>query len=313
MYLHLLISILAFLGIWVGTGLAVNSVEKLSHKLKISSFAISFLILGLFTSISEFSVGLNAVLDNDPEIYVGNLIGASIVIFLMIIPLLAITGKKINIPATLQNNNLLLSMIVIALPVILAIDGEISRTDGLIAIALYIVLTLNLQLKKGLLERASTLIQFKKINILKELVKIIAGVIIIFQASHFIVEQTLYFSNLLDIAPFIISILVISIGTNLPELSFVFRSLVTKSNQIAFGDYVGSAAFNTLLFGILTLIYGKTIVLSNSYVTSSIFLLVGVVLFHIFAKSKNSITRLEGILLLILYILFVVAEISLLK
>jgi cation:H+ antiporter len=313
MYYHLLLGILSFIGIWIGTGFAVSSVEKISHRLKISSFAVSFLILGLFTSISEFSVGINSVLDNDPEIFVGNLIGASIVLFLMIIPLLAITGKQIKIPETLKNNNLLLPMIVISLPVVLSLDREISKLDGIIALALYTILAVNLQAKKGLLEKAKSLIQFKQISIYKEIAKILVGVLIIFSASHFIVEQTKYFSDLYNISPFIISILVISIGTNLPELSFVFRSLVLKNNQVAFGDYIGSAAFNTFLFGLLTLIYGKNIVLSNNYITSSISLIVGTIIFYIFAKSKNTISRLEGVILLGIYILFVTTEFLLIK
>src|SRR3989344_2032781 len=94
---HLFIYTLSFIGIWIGSGLAIGSVERLSKILRVSSFAVSFLVLGLFTSMGELSVGVNAVLENDPEIYVGTLIGASIVIFTLIIPLLAITGNKIKI------------------------------------------------------------------------------------------------------------------------------------------------------------------------------------------------------------------------
>jgi len=313
MYTHILLSILSFLGIWIGTGLAVNSVEKLSHKLRISSFAVSFLILGLFTSISEFSVGINAVINKDPEIYVGNLIGASIVIFLMIIPLLAITGKKINIPTTLQKNNLILPLVLVALPVVLALDNEIGKIDGIITIVLYLILAISLQTKKGLLERASNLIQFKKVSVWKEIAKIVVGVIIIFQASHFIVEQIKYFSTTLNISPFIISVLIVSIGTNLPELSFIFRSMVTKNNNVAFGDYIGSSAFNTFLFGILTLLNKEKVILSNSYISSSIFLIIGTIIFYFFAKSKNTITRLEGFILLGIYIAFVTTEFILIR
>ena len=95
--MHLIIYAAAFIGIWVGAGMAITSVEKMAQKLRLSSFLVSFLVLGFFTSISEVSVGVNAVLSGDPGIFVGNLIGASIVLFLMVIPLLAITGKPITI------------------------------------------------------------------------------------------------------------------------------------------------------------------------------------------------------------------------
>lgn len=89
--LHLIQYSLSFIGIWIGSGLAIRSVERLSRSLKISSFLVSFIVLGLCTSISELSVGINSVIAKDPEIYVGNLVGATIVIFMLIIPLLTIS------------------------------------------------------------------------------------------------------------------------------------------------------------------------------------------------------------------------------
>src|SRR3989344_1820060 len=103
---HLAIYALSFIGIWIGSGLAISSVERLSKILRVSSFAVSFIVLGFFTSVSELSVGVNSILENDPEIYVGNLIGASIVIFILIIPLLAIAGHNINITPEFRGFNL---------------------------------------------------------------------------------------------------------------------------------------------------------------------------------------------------------------
>lgn len=269
---------------------------------------VSFLILGIFTSISEFSVGVNAVLDNDPEIYVGNLIGASIVIFMLIIPLLAITGKSVRINPELRGATLLAPLTIIALPVLLSLDGRIGRTDALVAIIGYFFSTLFIESKRGILEKASGMFQFKKNKIPPLLFKIVAGVAIIFTASYFIVEQTLYFSTLLNVSPFVISLMVIAIGTNLPELSIVVRSMFMRSNQVAFGDYIGSASVNTLLFGVLTLWYGQPVMLTNSYLISLVFLIIGLICFAFFARSKNVLTRGEGWCLLSLYIVFMAVE-----
>lgn len=105
----------------------------------------------------------------------------------------------------------------------------------------------------------------------------------------------------------------VSIGTNIPELSLVFRSLFIRNNQVAFGDYVGSACFNTFLFGLLTKIYNRNFNLSNSYVVSLLFLILGLIAFYFFAKSKNTISRLEGLALILLYFLFLFTEVYLHK
>lgn len=310
---HVLLYALSFLGIWIGSGLAIGSVERLSKTLKVSSFAISFIILGIFTSIGELSVGINSVLENDPEIYVGNLIGASIVIFMLIIPLLAITGNAIKITPEFRGFNLPASLVVIALPVILAMDGVVDQNDGLAVIVLFGLLVFAIQTKRGLLEKIKGINIQSGVQIGKELIRIVFGVVTIFIASRFVVEQTMYFANALQVSPFMLSLLLIGIGTNIPELSLVLRSAFMKNNQIAFGDYVGSASFNTFLVGILTLWYGKPVLLSNSYLVSLLFLIIGLLAFYYFARTKNAISRLEGFLLLVLYILFVATELFLHK
>jgi len=305
---HLVIYILSFVGIWIGSGLAIGSIERLSKLLRVSTFAVSFLVLGFFTSISELSVGVNAIIENDPEIYVGNLIGASIVIFLLIVPLLAITGNKIKISPEFQGFNLPASLVVIALPVILAMDGRVGKTDSYIALALFGFLVVAVQTRRGLLEKIKSINSRSSIKVGKELLRIVFGVAVIFIASKFVVEQTMYFSQILKVSPFLVSLLLVAVGTNIPELSFVVRSVFMKSNQIAFGDYVGSASFNTFLIGLLTLIYGKPVLLSNSYLVSLLFLVIGLLAFYYFARTKNSISRLEGFALLAIYLLFLLTE-----
>lgn len=167
MLTHILIYVLSFAGIWIGSGLAIKSVERLSKSLKMSSFAISFLLLGLFTSISELSVGVNSILANDPEIYVGNLIGASIVLIMLIIPLLAIVGNSIRITPEFQGFNLIASLVVIALPVVLALDGRIGKTDGIIALALFGFLLISVQSKKGLIDKLKNINQRAGIRVVE--------------------------------------------------------------------------------------------------------------------------------------------------
>lgn len=307
---NLVLYISAFVLIWIGAGFAIKSVEKLSSLLRLSSFAVSFLVLGIFTSIGEFSVGINSVLDNDPEIFVGNLIGASIVIFMMIVPLLAITGNSLKINPEFRGQNLIISLLVVSLPTLLVLDGVITRTDSLIAMFSYVILVICIQKKKGFFEKLATSAK-KPTHIYLHIVKILVAVGIILFASNIVVDQTIYFSELWQVSPFLISLLVISIGTNIPELSFVAQSVFMKNNQVAFGDYVGSAAFNTFLFGLLSFLYHAPIQLNNSYLSSLVFLLVGLSSFFVFARSKNMISRKEGLALLFIYILFLLSEVLL--
>lgn len=311
MLAHVLLYLASFIGIWFGAGLAIRSVEKLAHKLRLSSFIVSFLVLGFFTSISEASVGINAVLSDDPGIFVGNLIGATIVLFLLVIPLLAIVGHDISINKEVRGHNLIFPLLVVSAPVLLSFDGLVGKTDALIAVTLYVASALIIEGRKGFVRNVATLAKFKNLSVTTELSKIVIGSILIFASSRLVVDQTEYFSKASGFTEFFISLMVIGIGTNLPELSLIVRSLFMKSNQIAFGDYLGSAAFNTFLYGILSLWYGKTIQLHNSFAISLGFLIVGLVLFYLFAKSKHTISKSEALVLFSLYLIFFASEVLL--
>ena len=304
----MIVYILSFFGVWIGSGLAIKSVEKISHQLKTSSFVLSFLVLGLFTSIGELSIGVSSIIKNDPEVYVGNLIGASIVIFMLIIPLLALVSKSIKITPEFREFNLLASLLVIALPVLSVMDGKITKIDNILALVLFFILLINIQNKNKLVDSIKRIDQSKS-KIGQELLKIIFGIIVIFTSSHFIVEQTLYFSKILNISPFFISLLVTSLGTNIPELSLIIRSAIMKNNEVAFGNYIGSASFNTFLLGFLGLIYNKDIILNNNYTISLLFLILNLVLFYFFARSKNTVSKKESLILLSTYFLFILTEI----
>lgn len=308
MLAHITLYAASFFGIWFGAGLAIRSVEKLAHKLRLSSFIVSFLILGFFTSISEASVGINAVLSDDPSIFVGNLIGATIVIFLLVIPLLAIVGRDIAINKEVRGHNLIFPLLVVAAPVLLSFDGFVGKTDALLAVTLYVASALVIEGRKGFVRNAATLAKFKNLSVTKEFFKIALGSVLIFVSSHIVVNQTEYFSKALGLTEFFISLMVIGIGTNLPEISLIVRSLFMKNNQVAFGDYLGSASFNTFLYGILSLWYGKPIALNNSYAVSLGFLIVGLIFFYLFAKSKHTISKSEALVLFSLYIIFFVSE-----
>lgn len=309
--LHVLLYIGSFLLIWLGSGLIVSSMDKFSRRLRISQFAISFVILGLLTSAPEFAVGLSSVSDNDPEIFVGNLLGGIPVIFLFVIPILAIFGNGINLKHEMTHKSILATLGVVLAPSLLVLDKTVSLPEGFILIIMYLTLVLFVQRKHGLFDIVNTNVLQTKAYSYKDIIKVLVGIGIVFATSNIILDQTLYFSSTFHISPFLISLLVLSLGTNLPELSLAIRSILLGKKDIAFGDYMGSAAANTFLFGILTVLSRGEFTTQSNFVVTFFFILVGLVLFYVFAMSKNKITRFEGGLLLLVYLAFVIVEIVL--
>lgn len=301
----------AFLAIWAGAGFIISAVDKLSRKLHISSFAMSFFVLGILTSMPEFAVGLTSISEGNPEIFVGTLLGGVMVLFLFVIPLLAIFGRGIKLNHDLGTYNIALCLVIIAAPALMILDKKLTNSEGLLLLLLYSVLLFVIQSKHGIFDRKNARAMQLKAYSLIDIFKILGGVALVFIASHIIVDKTIYFAQILRVSPFYISLIGLSFGTNLPELFLAIRAIISGKKEIAFGDYLGSAAANTLLFGVFTLLTQGEILTVNRFIIPFLFITGGLSLFFYFTRTKNDISRKEGVALLGLYGLFLFVELFL--
>lgn len=302
----------SFFLIWYASGIIVNSLTRFTKKLKLSSFAVSFFVLGILTSIPEFAVGINSIIQQRPGIFIGNLLGASLTLFILVIPLLAVLGNGVKMVHQLSTDNLIFALLLVAAPTFLIADNVLTRTESVFLILMYVILFYFIEKNNGLFANVREgLENFKSKNAAEDIIELLLACVIVFVTSQYIVNQTIYFSELFSVSSFLISVIVLSLGTNLPELSLAIRSVMAGKREVALGDYLGSAAANSLLFGIFTLLNGARINIDMySYKTMGMMLL-GLGIFYYFSRSKQDISRREGKILLLVYVLFLVVEIFL--
>lgn len=303
----LVLLFISFLVLWIGAGFSIGGVEKIARYVKISSFLVSYFALGFLTSVSEISVAYFSIVDKTPGISVGNLIGGSAVITLLIIPLLAVLNKGIKFDEKSEPINFPLAYFVISLPVLLILDRTISMVDAFIMIASVIFLAITISAKNTLLSKLEDMITHRNINVVKEALKVVLGVILIILSCKFIVDTTVLYANKYSVAPFLVGLILLSIGTNLPELTILIRSTMFKKKTIALGDYVGSAALNTITLGFLTVFNRAPIQITGGLKYNILLLPLGAIMFLLFTKNKN-LERKEGLFLLALYLVFVIFE-----
>jgi cation:H+ antiporter len=311
MFLKIILYVLSFIVLWYASDLIISSVDKMSKSIKMSRFALSFFILGMLTSMPEIGVGITSIIENDPQIFVGNLLGGVVVIFLFIIPILAIFGNGINLTNRMDPGALFMSLIICVAPSFLVADRRVGIFEAILMILLYLITFYIVQRKQNLVESFESAVKKNGKHNLVSFLRILIGLVLIFFVSDFIVERTMEFSEILKISPFVISVVVLSIGTNLPELFIAVRSLKSNNKDIAFGDYIGSATANTLIFGVMVMINGGAIIIPNHFIQRFIFIFIGLVLFYFFARSKNRLSRKEAVILLLLYLCFIGVELIL--
>ena len=308
---HLFLFLFSSAVIWFFSGLLIDSVDRVAKRFNQTGFTVAFFVLGFLTSISEISVAVNSSLEHQPQISAGNLIGASLVILMLIVPLLAIAGNGISLRHTISRNNLALALGIIMLPALFVLDGTVTRTEGVIILMFYTILIYSIRHKTSAIKTIElvdeNLVHKKHTNTTDSL-KIIFGAALIFGAGHILVNEGIFFSQILGVPSSLIGLVALSIGTNVPELVIAVRSILKKHTDIAFGDYLGSAVANTPIFGLLALYNGKFTVEPNEFLATCFLMGVGLILFYFFAGSKNTISKKEGFILLYVYLAFLVVQ-----
>ncbi|MCS7093173.1 MAG: hypothetical protein NZL96_01940 [Patescibacteria group bacterium] len=303
-----IVYVFCFFVLWFSAGKIVEVIEKIAKKIGFSSFTLSFFVLGILTSIPEFSVGINSLIKRTPDIFVGNLIGASFFLFTLVIPILAVFGGKVKMVHELNYKDMIFALLVVLAPIFLIADNVLTRTEGVFLIIIYLILFYFIERKKSL-QLSFRDLSLHRVGRFAEVVfELLVNLAIIFVASSFIVNQTIEYGRILKIPLFIISIVILAIGTNLPEISLAIRSVFLSKKEVALGDYLGSAAANTLIFGLLVLINGARIYIGNYSLKILLLNLFGLGIFYFFSQSRKEISRKEGQILMSIAFLFILVE-----
>lgn len=290
----------------VAASVVVKQSSILARKLGLSSFVIGFLLLGLVTSMPELFVAIQAVGEGIPALSVGNLLGGSILLLTFVMGVVAILLGRVKLDRQLSMRELFAMMAVIAAPIVVLWDERFTRAEGLFLVGAY-------GLHAFILNRDGKKNHWKKKTRVwglgGHLAWLAVGVGAMLVSSRFIVTSAEAIMGILAIAPLLFGLFFLSLGTNLPELALAYESIRHRRREIAFGDFLGSAAANTLILGLLGLVapFGGA---GNGGLVGALLILGSVTLYFLWALSSGrTITRKEGIGLLVFYLLFVLYEV----
>ncbi len=291
----------------VGGNLVVRSLSEVARHYHMREFVLGFVLVAISTSIPELFVGVFSALEHIPAISFGDVIGANIVDLTLVIGFAALLGKRVFVEKEINKDDILYTTLIAFLPILLFFDQQLSRIDGLILLsvfALYIVMLVKRRkhfhaLKDGI----------SKARVLLDIIIFIVSLAILLVSAKFVVETAEIIAVELAFPEILVGLLIVGIGTTLPEMSFEINSVRKGFCGMALGDMLGSVVINScLVLGIASLIYPITAEFLP-FLIGSIFLMVILGIFAVFAKTERVITRKEGLILILFYIMFVVTSI----
>ncbi len=142
----------------------------------------------------------------------------------------------------------------------------------------------------------------------KSLTFLLVSMALLLVGSHYTVQSGVAIAETLQLSPALVGMLIVGVGTTLPELLFSIKAVKHHYDSLALGDILGTVMTDaTIVLGIVALIHPFEFPPRLVHITG-LFMLFGALLLFYFMQSGKTLQRKEGIFLFLFYILFVLAE-----
>ena len=302
-----LLLLLIFLAVLVKTvNYAIKYSSRLAKLLNLSEFIVSFFIIAFISVLPEATISIISAIKGDPGMGLGTILGSNLVDLTFIFGIVALFSPNgIKVKSKILQNNFVY-LILLAFAIVLGSDGSFSRTDGIILVCSGLLFFVKIYLESRRFRK-----KFKhnqKGHLFRDLSFLILSLLVILAAAAFTVKFAVAFAYDINFPTFLIGITILAIGTCLPELVLSLKAVKENKDGIALGDILGTVIVDaTIILGIVMIISPFSYDVSNLYVTGGA-LFIGGVLVTFFMKSERSISKIEGVLLILFYISYVFAE-----
>ena len=305
----IVLGILLLLG---GGAVLVKGASQIAASYGVSPMIVGLTIVGFGTSSPELVVNVIGALQGASGLAFGNVVGSNISNLALVLGVSALISP-IAIQGVLVRRELPLLLLATTAVTVMALDGPlegrsalIGRTDSIVLILLFFIFIYISILDLVRVRREDQLLSdISHSEIAKPTgskryswMFVVAGFLLLFFGGELTIENGVEFAEMLGIAPTIVGLFVVAVGTSMPELVTSIIAAVRGESDLALGNVIGSNIFNTLMVlpvsGFIAPIAvpdGGILDLVSSWVLAAF-------LIPIFFLGKAVLGRFAGVLLL---------------
>jgi cation:H+ antiporter len=315
-------SLILFAGLlclWFGSGLVVEAAKKLARKFKISLALIGLTIVSIGTSLPEIFTnvlsGIKTARGVEASgIAVGTNIGSCLTQMTLILGMTAIIGTMAVNRKMLWRDGMMV-LVAIAAMFVAGLDGVVSRTDGAILIGSYLIYLVVISRDEHVVSHINREIHHKtkEAGMVASLGLMALGLGLLLVGSHWVVESALKLAEALGVAQSFIGVLIVGVGTGLPEMSTAIRGVLGKAEAMSLGTLIGSNITDPMFsLGSGALVTGLAFERQLLLFDVPYWFLVTILALFLLGRKMRigKEDRKEGILLIGLYVVFVLLKIS---
>lgn len=305
--------LLSFVILYYGAEGLVFGASSLAKRLGISALVIGLTIVSIGTSMPELLVSIKAAMNGQSAISIGNALGSNLFNFGIILGLSAIIYPllakkqllKFDVPVMILTSVLFL---------LLFLDSKISRIEAILMVILFLSYTTYLLVSSKRKHNINpNRDEDDDIKLTKhwalDILFIVVGLVALVWGSDLLVVNAIIIAERLGMSEAMIGLTIVSAGTSMPELATSAVAAFKKRTDIAIGNIVGSNIFNILLIlgvaGIIQPISTPDI----NYIDALVVVALGVLLW-LFMKMSASIRRWQGVVFIVLYVLYIIFKVT---
>ncbi len=314
---YVLLLVVGFIALTKGADWFVDGSSSLARKFRIPGVIIGLTIVAIGTSAPEMAVSMVAATTGSNEIALSNVIGSNTFNLLFILGVCAVINplkvaddiNKRDFPISILST--VFVMIATCFAGIITgrifnsatedIVGSISRTIGILSLAIYMVYIIAL-IKKARKDPEEITEESKAVW--KSLLLIALGLALTVIGGQVVVTNAKEIARMLGMSETLIGLTIVAAGTSLPELVTSIVAVRKGETGMAVGNIVGSNIFNLLfILGASASIHPITVNMASVF--DMVMLVIVTAITFVFGLTKKRITRLEGLIMLAIYIAYV--------
>lgn len=309
MIMNLMMLVVGFVFLIKGADVFVDGASATARRFKVSKMLIGLTIVAFGTSAPEFAVSVKSLLAGNGDMLLGNVIGSNILNILLILGSAAMFRSLKVSSNTVKKELPVMILVTLAFATLLLDEllggsgNAFTRQDGLILVlffAVFIYYLIGMAKQKAEVEKNDQ----SNIKLGRALLMVVGGIFGIVLGSNLVVDGASNVATMMGVSQRMIALSIVALGTSLPEL--VTSIVATRKGEIdiAIGNVVGSNIFNLgIVAGLPVFLIGGVQGVGFSQVDVAVMILAAVLLL-IFTKKDKKIDRREGIVLLLIFVIY---------
>jgi len=306
-FLDIILFIVTLAALMKSVDVFIKSSGKIAHHFRLSGYTINFFLVAVATSMPEMLVAFSSGMRQESVLSFGVAMGSNIALLTLIISLPIMFNSKIPTRSVLLSKDAYYMLLFSLLPMAMGADGALSRLDGIILLIAYVIyMATMVKPAKGL---EKILDEIGPFDIKKQILLFVVSLIVLLSSSQILVRSAVELSIHTNLPLGFIGLSMTALGTSLPEIVYTIASARKGKNDEILGDVLGSVVANsTLVLGIAAITFPIDISTSKIGMSTFFFYVLVLLVFLRFARTKESLSKAEAAILLMLYVMFIATE-----